>query len=275
MQLRSMRISALGVTCGLLLAATSAARASSVTLQAPSDINQFVNPGVNGGLNVTLQGNVANNAYVGQINWTVASSNTPNFQAGQSLGTFCIQGLQDVYTGGAYTYDIVNLNTAGLPEGGPDVGILNGTSAQQIQGLANNYFANIGGSVGTHNVNQVAAAFQLAIWEIEYDGGNGGETFTPGGNVNYFAGGNFSATANNSDGSGAMDLANSWLNNFSPANGVTSLALVSTSAQDQLVFQPGGGEGPPPSVPLPAAFPAGIALMGGLFGARKLRRAAD
>ena len=269
MHIRKVGMSVLAM--GFAVMAASAARASSVSLSLPSDINQAVNPGVNGGLNVTFNGNTYNGAYVGQINWTVTGSDTPAYTVGQQLSTYCIQGLQDVYTGGTYTYNIVSLNSTGLPLGGSDAGVLDSVAAMQIQGMADNYFAVAGTAVGGYTANQTAAAFQMAVWEIEYDGGQGGETFPQGGSFNYFAQGNFTASANNSDGTAAITLANSWLNNYTAASAVTSLALVSDSAQDQMVYQPGGGS-TPPAAPLPAAFPAGVALLSGMFGARKLKR---
>ena len=270
MKFTKVEISTMALIAGLAIA--SAANADSVTLSLPGNINDAVNPGVDGGLNLTIQGNVMNGAYVGQINWTVAGSTSPMFTAGQSASTYCIQGLQDVFTGGTYTYDIVNLNSPGLPSGGPDAGVLDTTAASQIQGLADTYFPVAGTANGGYTANETAAAFQLAIWEIEYDGGQGGEAFPQVANYNYFAQGNLMATGGTSEGTDAINLANVWLNNFSPAQGVSSFALVSDGAQDQLVFQPGGGTFQVPSAPLPAAFPGGVALLGGLFGARKLKR---
>ena len=270
MKLTKVGISAVALVAGLAVA--SAARADSVTLSLPGDINTAVDPGVKGGLNLNVQGNAINGAYVGTINWTVAGSTSPMYTAGQATSTYCIQALQDVYTGGTYTFDIVNLNSPGLPSGGPDAGVLDTTAASQIQGLANAYFPDAGLAFGGFTANETAAAFQLAIWEIEYDGGQGGEAFPQVANYNYFAQGNLMATGATSEGTDAITLANSWLNNFSAAQGVNSFALVSDGAQDQLAFQPGGGTFQVPSAPLPAAFPGGVALLSGLFGARKFKR---
>jgi hypothetical protein len=254
------------------VAMASAAKASSVTLSLPGDINQAVNPGVKGGMNVDFMGTTYNGAYVGQINWTVTASDTAQFVKGQSLATYCIQGLQDVVTGNSYSYDIVNLNSPGLPEGSTaDAGILDSTAAMQIQGFADSYFALAGTVTSGFTANETSAAFQLAVWEIEYDGGQGGESFPQNASFNYFAQGNLIATGTNTEGTDAISLANTWLNNFSQAASVNSLALVSTGAQDQFIYQPGGG-GTPPAAPLPAAFPGGVALLGGLFGARKWKR---
>ena len=212
-----------------------------------------------------------NGAYVGQINWTVTASDTAQFTVGQQFGTYCIQGLQDVYTGGTYTYNIVGLDATGLPMGGPDAGVLDSVAASQIQGLADTYFPVAGTAIAGYTANETAAAFQLAIWEIEYDGGQGGEGFPQAASFNYFAQGNLMASGGNTEGTDAITLANSWLNNFTSAQNVNSFALISSDAQDQMVYQP-GGRSVPPTVPLPAAFPGGVALLSGLFGARKLKR---
>jgi hypothetical protein len=269
MKIRKVGISAMALVAAVAMA--SAAEASSVTLSLPGDINQAVDPGVKGGLNVNFMGSTYNGAYVGQINWTVTSSTDPMFTANQKLGTYCIQGLQDVYTGSSYTYNVVGLTSVNLPLGGGDAGVLDSVAASQIQGFADSYFAMAGTSVGGYTANETSAAFQLAIWEIEYDGGQGGESFPQSAGFNYFSQGNLSAVGTNGEGIDAIALANTWLNGFSAARNVNSLALVSDGAQDQFVYQPGGGS-TPPTVPLPAAFPGGVALLGGLFGARKLKR---
>lgn len=267
MNLRKVAIPAMAILASVTMA--SAANADSVTLALPGSITNAVNPGVEGGLNLNVQGTQMNGAYVGQINWAVSASTSPLFTPGHSASTYCIQAMQDVYTGSSYTYNIVGLDSTGLPLGGSDAGVLDSVAAHQIQGFSDTYFPVAGTANGGFTANETAAAFQLAIWEIEYDGGQGGEAFPQGGSYNYFAQGNFKA-AGNTEGTAAITLANGWLNNFTTANGVNSFALISSSAQDQLVFQPGGGT--PPSVPLPAAFPGGVALLGGLFGARKLKR---
>ncbi len=270
MKMTKVGISAMALVAGLAMA--SAANADSVSLSLPGDINSAVNPGVEGGINLTVQGNVMNGAYVGQINWSVTGSTSPMYTVGQQTSTYCIQALQDVVTGGNYTFNIESLNSVGLPSGGSDAGVLDSTAALQIQGFANAFFPDAGTAVGGFTANETAAAFQLGIWEIEYDGGQGGEVFPQAANYNYFAQGNLMATGGTSEGTDAINLANTWLNSFSPAQGVDSFALVSDGAQDQLVFQPGGGTFQVPSAPLPAAFPGGVALLSGLFGARKLKR---
>jgi hypothetical protein len=232
-----------------------------------------VNPGVDGGLKVTFTGGTQGVVYTGQMNWKVTASDTAGYTAGQAVSTYCIQGEQTVTPGQAYAYTIENLGSPTVPYGGTDQAVLDSVAAAQIQGFADTYFSLAAHVDGTYDANETAAAFQLGVWEIEYDGGSGGEAFTSGGSFNFFTHGEVEATGTTSDGIGAVTLANLWLNHFTAATSVTSLALANYSNQDQLIYQPGGtGGGGQTSVPLPAAFPAGAALLGGLFGARKLKR---
>ena len=271
MNTKAVGISVFAVICGMM--ATSAVRASSISAQLTSSV---VGPGLPTGLKVTfVGGSPSTTVQTGQINWKVTSSNTPGYSTGGTFSTYCIQGDQSVTYGQTYTYTVVNLESSGVPEGGLDAGVLDATAALQIQGLANTYFSKAGTAIAGYDANQTAAAFQLAVWEIEYDGGSGGESFPQTTGYNFFAHGLLEASGTNSEGTGAITLADSWLQNFTAATSVTSLALVSTGAQDQLIFNPSGGSGGNQSaVPLPAAFPAGAALLAGLAGVRKLRRKA-
>ena len=271
MKMQKLGISVLAIACGAM--ATSAARASSVSLKLDSPSSSAVNPGVDGGLKVTFTGGSQSMVYVGQMNWDVTASNTPGYAVGQDVGTYCIQGLQSVSAGGTYTYTVENLSSPSLPDGGTDQGDLDSVAAKQIQGLADTYFSLAAHTDGSYNADETAAAFQLAVWEIEYDGGTGKESFTPGGSYNFFTHGLVEATGTNSEGIAAVNLANNWLNHFTAASSVSSLAFANSSSQDQFVYQLGvGGTGQVTAVPLPAAFPAGVMLLSGLFGARKMKR---
>jgi hypothetical protein len=271
MNMKLQKLGMLGLVCGAM--AASVAQASSVTLRLDSPASSAVNPGVDGGLKVTFTGGSQSTVYTGQMNWDVTASSTAGYSVGQGVSTYCIQGLQSVSAGGSYTYTLQSLNSPNTPNGGSDQGVLDSTAALQIQGFADTYYASAAHSYGSYNADETAAAFQLAIWEIEYDGGAGKESFTPGGSYNFFTHGLVEATGTDSEGIAAVTLANNWLNNFTAASSVSSLAFVNSSAQDQFIYQPGGnGGGNQTAVPLPAAFPAGIALLGGLFGARKMKR---
>jgi len=268
MKLKATGISALAIICGMMAASAAQASSISVKLNSPA-----VSPGISSGLKVTFTGGSQSTVNTGEINWKVTASSTTGYNVGDTFSTFCIQGEQSVTSGQTYTYNVVSLDSTGIPNGGSDAGVLDSTAALQIQGLVNSYFSDAGVAYSGYDANQTAAAFQLAVWEIEYDGGYGKETFTNGGSTNFLTAGLLEATGTGSEALGTVTLANYWLNHFTAATSVTSLALVSGGAQDQLICNiSSGGGGNLATVPRPAAFPAGAALLTGLFGARKLRR---
>jgi hypothetical protein len=132
----------------------------------------------------------------------------------------------------------------------------------------------------TYSADEVAAAFQLSLWEIEYDGGNGqnptgsypADTF-PRTDGNYFNNsGIFTATATaGTDAADAIGLATYFLNNFAlGSSGVdgayASYALTNCNSQDQFL-----GVANVNAVPLPAALPLGASLLLGLGVAKKFR----
>jgi hypothetical protein len=173
------------------------------------------------------------------------------------------------------------------PLGGPDAGAIDGLAAEQIQGLVDKYWSAVDFS-HTNSTNysfasvsytddEVAAAFQIAVWEIEYDGGTGGEHYVVGGSTNFFSSGNITATAignstDKAEGNAAINLANEWLNHFTADTTISSFALESSTKQDQLVGIPNSGGGSAVPTPLPAALPGGAALIAGLGLYRKSRR---
>ena len=261
MDLRSIRQSV--VAAGVLLAVATSAHASSVTLSLPSNFGTAITPGLTSGVSVNFESTgFVGNVGVGAINWTVTASDDSSFKVGDAVQTFCIQGLQDVHPGGSYAYNVGNLSDAPLPVGGTDQGFLDTLAGEQIQGLVNGYSQYVGQTFMSHNANDVAAGIQLAIWEVIYDGGQGGETF--GAITNYFGSNtlnNFQANGTNADGTAAIDVANYMLNHFSPSQKVDAVAFESRSDQDQFI---------PHAVPLPAALPAGLMLLGLLACARKV-----
>jgi hypothetical protein len=171
---------------------------------------------------------------------------------------FCIEKTQTVDLYGSYFYT-VNPGVVGSPLGGSDTGAITQEVALKIQGLVDQHW-----SVAlSSNVN--AAAFQLALWEIEYDG-----AYT----TNYFATGRILASVvpGSADGQAALTQAAQWLDSLHPASAITSVVALNSAAldippnhQDLIVVVP---------VPLPPAIGTGLAMLGGLFAVRKLRRRA-
>jgi hypothetical protein len=246
------------------------------------------NPGLTSSLTVTAKVGTTTTTVTsaGAFKWNVTGDTGSTFSNNVinqvPLYTFCIQAFQT--TGTSYT--VANLN-AGNPQGGTDAGVIDALAAAQIQGLVDKYwsaldFTKTNGTAYVFNSiaytdDQVAAAFQLAVWEIEYDGGTGGETYTVGGSTNFFTGGNLKAvkagtTTQQNNGQAAINLANGWLNKFTADTTISSLALVSGYKQDQLVGIPNSGGGASVPTPLPAALPGGAALIGGLGFYKKLRK---
>ena len=268
--------SILGVFVGI--AATSAvASASSVAVTAAlfntNDSPAGVQPGTTD-LTVQFGTTMITNAFVGQLNWhsagpaanlaTGLNQNLENVLVSpdNTFSTFCIEGLQDVFFGMPATWNlgVVDMSTAPTP-GTP----MGPTTAGELTELWNRDYGNVGTD------NELGAAFQLAIWEILNDGITtlGGETAAD------FAGGNFQATGDATAINDAVSMINditggSYQQNF------TLFALSDSGIQDQIFAVPTlkvvvtGGS--PPGVPLPAALPAGLALLSGLGVAKFLRR---
>lgn len=213
---------------------------------------------------------------VGAFKWTVTAESGNTFSVGQSLYTFCIQESQSIHSSQTYTLG----SLSGAPAGGSDAGVIDVLAAAQIQGLVSSFYhaldftssnpVNYQHNAISYSDAEVGAAMQLAIWEIEYDGGTGGQSF--GAATNYFTSGQVRATGTSTSGNDALTLATAWLNAFTSDSTFSSIALLNAYKQDQLVGipnPPGGGSIPP--VPLPAALPAGMALLAAL-GVAHLRR---
>jgi hypothetical protein len=243
-------------------------------------------PGLHSGLSITADlgsGNITNYDSAGAFRWRVNSDNDGSTFSGyvnsaNPLFTFCLQLFQS--TGSPMT--VASLNSS-APLAGSDSGVIDPHCAAQIQGLVDAFWnkvdftnsvpANYSFNSVSYTDNVVAAAFQLSIWEIEYDGGSPGESYNLNNATNYFGSGQLTVTGSG-DGQTAIDLANAWLNStaWRADSAISSYALESSSYQDQLYGIPNaGGSGETP-VPLPASLPAGLCLFVGLAAYRKFRK---
>ena len=216
-----------------------------------------VSPSAN--MTITFPGRPAETTpYVGQINWTFDRANADNavldtLVAGSALTTFCIEGTQDVSIGQNSTYSSILSDLASAPQ--DNVGSIYQMGAHAAT-LAKFWDAHYGDSM-VSSVN--AAAFQLGVWEIVYDGG-----ILPD-----FAGGQFlaSAVAGDTTSMAALAQAQSWLGglpNAVPSAHYQLYVLSDPSLQDQLFGVR--------AVPLPAALPAGLSLLAGIAVLRRMRR---
>lgn len=292
----------LGIVGVLCAAVGSAAHGETVGVSLQSADGGSGSAGL-GGFSITANlgsGNVKTTSAAGDFNWKITSDDGATFSAdiashanhyiSTPVYTFCIQLFQT--TGSPYTVSALN----GAPVGGADAGSVDLKAAQQMQGLVDAFWNKIDFNnsspfaytfgANKYNANEVAAAFQLSVWEIEYDGGltpgndsyNLGGTFgADSGSTNFFTGGVLTASTLNgqtSDQQLAINLANAWLNStaWSIDTSVSSIALESGTYQDQLYGMPNNGSGNIQPTPLPASLPAGLTLLAGLAAFRKFRK---
>jgi hypothetical protein len=230
-------------------------------------------------VNVGLPSGTSTVGTVGAYGWDVQPGSSSVLGTG-SIHTYCIQLKEYFSGGGTYTYELNN-DVFGSAKGGTaDAGYIDLLAAKQLQGLINLVgWTNSFSASGGYTAAERAAAFQLAVWEIEYDGG--GVAPPPTGEAIgtfqtrdfYFTHGIITVDYSNSGAAGknAIDLSTSWLNTLVAADVTSAVALNNPASgndsgcQDQLGFK---------VVPVPAALPVGIAMLAGMAVVRKIRRRA-
>jgi hypothetical protein len=198
--------------------------------------------------------------------------------ANNTFSTYCIEGTEDVSIGNPATW---NDGEVGLGSA-PDPGDLNATfTATQQTDLANlwNLFYDVVGAATGQTQNNDSTAFQLAIWEIADDAGGAGGL---GADSNYFTSGVFQAAVGTDATNDplALSQATTWLNQIKVDEAAHTVvpasyllfAVTDKSAQDQLFGVPIGGGTTGSLAPLPAALPAGLALMAALGFGKVIRR---
>ncbi len=188
--------------------------------------------------------------YPGVVNWTVepAPAGKPNVAwlpaVGGGFTTFCIELTQDISPGRVFTYQLTSLADAPSPGTAPaqanppqaGMGTIKAGAIEELWGQDH-------ASIGTNSIQ--GAAFQLAIWKIEYDWGTTA--------FDSFNAGNFQATGNST----AITQAKSWLDslkdNPSAATPANLTALTDPFIQDQVMEIPGGAN-PHLAVPVPPSL---------------------
>ncbi len=195
--------------------------------------------------------------YTGVYNWQQTGGSYTDLvtDSNNKFQAFCIEIAQEV--GDPTTFDVMALENGPVP--GTPIGA---TRATYLSKLWGGFYDLIGSS------NKLAAAFQLAVWEITHEAEVNG-TF----NFNVSNGqGQFYAR----DQANTATQANTWLsailndtNNQIPLE-PSLVALTSTSAQDMVAVREIGT--PIGEVPLPSAIWAGGVLIAGIGGMRRWRR---
>jgi hypothetical protein len=234
------------------------ARAELVTAELNGNsLGQIISPGSDVTMNLG-DGKAPSVAYhAGVVNWINDTSGASSLA--QNFTTFCIELTQDISPGNQYAYSLVAVQDAPSP-GSKQTGGSGGMGsykADQIAALWGGYY----NSLMSGNANVNAAAFQLAIWKIEYD-------WTSTSQSTSFTSGNFRA----SDTNGAVSLATTWLtslknNNAGFVRAQGLIALDSATSQDQIT-QLATAPAPPTAL---------LAAVGGLvlaFGAYRRKRRA-
>jgi len=258
------------LAASVIVTGTASAASVSATLFNAVDSPNGVQPGT---MDLNLQFGAISiaNAYVGQINWHSATSTdwtaglNPQLNAilgpNQTFSTYCIEGTQNVFFGTNETWSLGVVNLSSAPTPAPAMGT---TKASEITELYDRSFSGIGTN------NELAAAFQLAVWEIVDDGipTLGGETAAD------FNSGTFQASGDTTAINDAVGMLNAIGSAAPLIDSFTVYALSDAGIQDQIFAIPTGGTPVPPAVPLPAALPMGLAMMGAMGLIRGIRRRA-
>lgn len=281
--MQKMRSTLLALGMGCLVSAT-VAKAGSISADISPNTSIGLQPGTQG-MTVVFDGVTEGGAFVGQINFTGATGDLSSglnselagiLGPGDSFSTYCIEGLQNVYFGGHETWNGITGTAPGneavvVLKDAPNPGshFTSTGTPNQVEEITEFWDRFHDGVVPSLNPNLEATAFQLGIWEIVNDG-NIPADFT---SSTLFSSGNFKAYGNTD----ATNLAASWLAQLGTGSynqKYTVYALTDGGIQDQ-IFAVENSHGNFRPVPLPAAFPAGLSLMGGLAVLNFRRRRAS
>ncbi len=214
----------------------------------------------------------------GSMDWSVGSPNgVPQLIPGGTLSSYCIEGTQSISKGNTVTYTVL----------GPGEGAYNSvfTNSNLVTAFFNQYYTTVLGSASSAQ-NEYNAAFQLAIWELVYDGTGDKPLSGDRNDSRWFTTGNFQIDHSSFgfdwqhtnigptgvDYSGAeVNLAETWLDGFNSSTTGSWVVFQLTNSQKQDQVFAVQEAGAPAPAPLPAALPAGLGLIGSLAAFRKFR----
>lgn len=244
----------------LCLVAASTAHAGYAIIDAT-----LVSQGPNGGSGVTVALAGMNGTFTlnqgGAMDWNWNSGTNANGSTmasdpflgidglahGSSFISFCIEVSQDISLNGKYDYMLEPLNLAPQPGDPPfDGSGMGQNAATQIEQLWAHYLPTISALSGnTSAENAQAAAFQLAIWKLEYDQNQLTAT------TNFSASNLFTAASGVNISVAAADLSNptnpivtnaasmvQWVEGNPNSQQANLVALVSSGQQDQIGQMP-------------------------------------
>lgn len=234
-----------------ILAAVSATTLAAAALAGPVNVDYT---GTGAGQNVKITfGSSTYNVFAGQLKHTLSGATGADAVWNGTYRTFCTDLSQTVVSG-VDAFDIVQLSSV------PDSSPMGATKANAIMDM----FAYTTNSVTTNSAsNDMATAFQLAVWEIVKDF-NAAAT----GKGLSITSGSFSAK--DTDGTSLSSGVTTLLGNllaaagtgiFSNSTGIAIMGIRNDCAQDQIITR---------AVPAPGL--AGLGVIGGLAMARRRTR---
>lgn len=148
----------IAMLAGLAIGATAAQAAFTVSATYTGTA-----PGVWGNVSIDSGVGYVGPVKAGAFNWQRTGGTYSGLQG--NFQTFCIEIQQDVLPGNNYTYDVNTVANSPLPMNLPLSAPMGALKANKIAELYGRHFA----SLVTDNDY---AAFQIAIWDIVYDGGD-------------------------------------------------------------------------------------------------------
>lgn len=236
-------IAAAAAVTGLMPALASA---ETISMEALSLYGRELQISYDDGVTETVNRSVT----AGRFTWRSLTDNSIHDQ-NDEFTSFCIELTQQVDFEDSTDYEIAALTTVPSPNGG--LGAMSEGQAAALSALVANFW-----EIASTGGRTKASAFQLAAWEIVYEGDD----------VAYGDAGDLITGLSVSDGwfqssghEGSANLANTWLASL-VNNGIAAgiVGYTSTSAQDQIGLS---------VVPLPA--PIAMAAVG-LVGVAAIRR---